>query len=197
MVHALKGTVVAISDPLVILDVGLMQLAIAVPNAFSCIIGKEITLFIHMQWNQEQGPSLYGFISELERTLFLLITSCSGIGPKIGLAILQSMNPQEFIGAIEVNDHKALSKINGIGAKKAEQIIVHLRHKVEKLLSSGAVVTSKNYSYLKDVSDALGSLNYSRPEIQGALDFIRMQENIEQLSFDQLFRTALQFLSKQ
>ena len=88
----------------------------------------------YMHWNQDNGPTLYGFNSILEKTVFLLIISCSGIGPKIGLAVLHHLEPATFVQAIIEENIKVLSSISGIGAKKAEQICVALKHKVAKLL---------------------------------------------------------------
>ena len=68
----------------------------------------------------------------------MLVIGCSGIGPKIALAVLAHLGAQGFVEVVSCGDERALSKVNGIGPKKAEQIIVQLKHKVSKLISSGA-----------------------------------------------------------
>lgn len=80
---------------------------------------------------REDAHTLYGFMSAAERDLFrLLISTVSGIGPKIALNILSGMNAVTFRGAVAGGDVKALSQISGVGRKTAERIIVELRDKI-------------------------------------------------------------------
>ena len=94
------------------------------------------------------------------------------------------------------NDQKLLSSISGIGAKKAEQIIVHLKSKIAKLVESGIDLgdhsAAKN---LKELSDVLPSLSYNRSEINDTLAYLRTHKSV-QLPFDQLLKDALSFLTK-
>ena len=150
-----------------------------------------------MHWNQENGPTLYGFNTSLEKTVFLLITSCSGIGPKIAMALLAQLGAAPFLEAVQTANESALSAVSGIGAKKAEQIIVHLKHKVAKLVESGInlgatpLLEERHY-----IGQVLKSLNYSRQEISAALNYLNDQHPTSTLAFDQLMRQALAFLSK-
>ena len=130
------------------------------------IVDKQQKIYAYLHWNQEHGPALYGFQKELDKVVFLLIIGCSGIGPRIGLAILADLGAQEFLDAIYTGNEKSLSKVSGIGAKKAEQVIVHLKHKVDQLLKSGITVASSGeHAQWSMVTDALYALNYSRSEI--------------------------------
>jgi len=92
-----------------------------------------------------------------------------------------------------------LSKVNGIGKKKAEQIAVQLKHKVTALLETGTVIMGDEQlvSHVHDVMQALQSLNYSRPEITRAMDYLKKNSTIKNASFDHLLRQALSYLSKQ
>ncbi len=159
--------------------------------------GEQVELYSYLHWNSENGPSLFAFRNELERELFLMIIECSKIGPKIALSILSQMSPEEFLEVISSGDEKKLSSVNGIGAKKAEQIIVQLKHKVAKLITSGKIKVEKgrSFSQWQNLSEALASLGYSRQEINNALGLIR-KENLQNVSFDQLLRRSLSFLSK-
>ena len=67
-------------------------------------------LHTYLHWNQEQGPSIFGFASDIEREVFLLIISCSGIGPKIGLAVLAQIGSQSFIRAVQQEDIAGLEQ---------------------------------------------------------------------------------------
>lgn len=170
---------------------------ITVPNAAVFSNGPQVTVYTYLHWNQENGPALYGFATPLEKTLFLTIISCSGIGPKLALTMLAHMSPEQLIGCIGTQDDKALSSIPGIGAKKAEQLIVSLKHKVEKLLATGITIESPsiNFKNWQELSGALTSLNYSRPEISRAVSFVK-ETTESTASFDQLLRKALSYLSK-
>lgn len=197
MLSTISGMVTASEAGLVTVDTGHLGFTINVPSTVQSIVDKNIKLFVYMHWNQEQGPSLYGFDKELDKMVFLLIISCSGIGPKIALAILSQMGGSAFIQAISQGNHDALSSISGIGEKKAEQMIVQLKHKVSKLLKSG--VEFDNAEHVMDfhnVTQVLTSLNYSRSEINNTINWLHEQNKGAAVPFDKLVRQALSFLAK-
>ena len=132
-----------------------------------------------------------------EKTTFLLIISCSGIGPKIGLAILNQLDPAIFLQAILEENIKTLSSISGIGAKKAEQICVALKHKVAKLLKDQPSLTASSASLgvWKDLMDTLSSLSYSPTEIKAAMNFLKESNLDSTTPLSQLLRKALAFLA--
>ena len=173
-------------------------LSVANPELFPK--GKPATVVVYMQWNQEQGPTLYGFYSEFEKAVFLLIIGCSGIGPKIALLILQKLSPAVFLRAIQTADMQALGSISGIGPKKAEQLIVQLKHKVAALIESGLSDTqgadTQSLEQWKNISQVLHSLNYSRTEIDQALSHLSQEGLGIEISFDVAMRKALSFLAK-
>ncbi len=196
MIGYLRGVPLNSTNPVTVLNQSGLGLEIYVVSPDLIVPGKELVLHTYFNWNQENGPSLYGFITEEEKKIFMLVISCSGIGPKIGLAVLGQMQPKDFIRAIHEQDIKSLSCVNGIGAKKAEQIIVQLKHKVADILQSGITFQDAgNMKHFKDISEALNSLNYSRQEVTKALDFLRGNSG-EDASFDHMLRQALSFLSK-
>ena len=199
MVDYFVGTVKESQDQQIVLDLGMIGIALHVPNAQYFVKGAAVTVYSYLHWNTENGPSLFGFAIPLDRTIFQVIISCSGIGPKIALAILADLGAQSFLHAISVGDDQMLSKVNGIGKKKAEQIIVQLKHKVASLLESGTVEVSdiQESSHFYDVGLALQSLNYSRPEIGRAMDYLKKNTKIDKVTFDVLLRQALSYLSKQ
>jgi Holliday junction DNA helicase RuvA len=197
MIHSLHGTIQAINDQKIILEVGPVGVAIQVPTERSFVVGKQITLQTYLHWHAENGPSLFGFATDLERTIFLLVISCSGVGPKLGLAILDQMGPQAFLQAINESNQIALSKVSGIGAKKAEQIIVQLRSKVSALIKSGVEIGANGQlEEWHSVSQVLESLNYSRTEITHAMQHLGDSCGGKAVAFDQLMRQALSFLAR-
>jgi len=198
MLHKVTGKVRRISPQTLAVSVGPIEFELAVPNSALFQDVTDGSFHTHLHWNQENGPSLYGFASELERQIFLLATSCAGIGPKVGLAVLAELGPQEFLRAIQGNDDRALSKVNGIGPKKAEHIIVQLRHKVEKLLESHPAKETgvTGAAHWPSLRTALESLGYSRLEISSTIRQLQNHEDAHQASFDHLMRGALALLSK-
>ena len=197
MITVINGTVKAVKEQSIVVDVGAFALQVAVPQESFFDVGKQVSLAAYMHWNQEQGPSLYGFNSELEKSVFLITIDCSGVGPKIGLAVLASLGAERFIEIVQAGDEKALSKVSGIGPKKAEQMIVNLKHKVAKLLDSGIKITgSAQITQWQNIQEVLESLNYSRSEITVAMKQLRESAPDVQLPFDQLIRRALGYLAK-
>lgn len=92
-------------------------------------VGKAATLHTH-QVARDDSLSLYGFASEEERDLFLHLTSVSGVGPKVAIAILSGGSPRELVRAIATGDAKRFQAVPGIGKRTAERVIVELREKV-------------------------------------------------------------------
>ena len=194
MIYELIGAVSEVQDSFVVVQVGGIGFCVnmALPN--SCEINKQIKLYTVLHWNQDHGPSVYGFKTQTERKLFKLVTGCSGIGPKMGLSVLRDLSPQELVQAIEQEDINALSKVSGIGKKKAEHIIVYLKHKIADNFAEDDSVAG-SFSHWKDVSQALSSLGYSTSETSNARAYIQKQVSKDS-SFDQVLRLALSFLSK-
>lgn len=199
MIDQIKGVITELENhalSLVIND--MIGLSVAVPDPNIYRLNQHAHLYIHFHWNQENGPALYGFKNSRDRHVFQLIISCSGIGPKIGLAVLQNMSASSFIGALMTENIEVLSSVPGIGKKKAETIILHLKDKAAKLFDAGIIDTQEAPSaqHLHEVSQTLSSLNYTKQEISAALDYVKKQEDCNSLPFDTILRKTLLFLSK-
>ncbi len=198
MIHSITGTVQARKKQAIMFAVGPICVDLLVPDESLFQIGSACTIYIHLHWNSDQGMSMYGFEKEIDKKIFLLVTSCSGVGPRIGLAVLADLGGQSFIEAVNTGDERLLSRVSGIGAKKAEQMIVQLKHKVQDLIDSGVQFQgSVGHAQWQTVSEALRALNYSRTEINQAVNFVRSKESGAKQSFDQLLRQTLSFLSRQ
>ena len=200
MVDYFSGVIKELKEQEVVLDVGGIGVALQVANAHRFAQEGIVKIYSHLHWNAENGPSLFGFSCPLERSVFRIIISCSGIGPKIALAILADLGAQSFLNAIVAENEQALSNVSGIGKKKAEQIIVQLKHKVASLVESGTVDMSEmqESSHVHDVTLALQSLNYSRQEINRAMEYVKKNIKMDnKVTFDILLRQALSYLSKQ
>jgi holliday junction DNA helicase RuvA len=196
MIGMLFGKIESVSGKSIILMVNGIGFSLSVPNVQKMEKEKETTFFTYLHWNQEKGPSLFGFQSELEKTVFLMVIECPKIGPSIALNILSSMSAEQFLEVVTSQNEAALNAINGIGAKTAEQIVMHLKRKAAKLVSSGEVATGGGFVQWQQINDVLVSLNYSKQEITKALNYLAEAHQGQEVSLDQLIRASLSFLSQ-
>ena len=103
-------------------------------------IGKEAVLYTHMNV-REDAVDLFGFSSLAELNCFKLLTSVSGVGPKVGLAILSVLSPEQVAVAVAAGDFKTLTMSQGVGNKLAQRVILELKDKL-KALGGGEEVTA-------------------------------------------------------
>ncbi|CAN5210546.1 Holliday junction branch migration protein RuvA [soil metagenome] len=197
MITSLSGIIKDCNESILTIEVNGVGYALHVPQPSLFPMGQPANVLVHMHWNSENGPSLFGFANNLERSVFLMITSCSGLGPKLAMAVLAQLGASEFLEAVQAANEDALSNVSGIGAKKAEQIIVQLKHKVAKLVESGAALgSSATLEKRHEISQVLKSLNYSPQEIRSAMAYVNEKYPQNSVAFDALIRHALAFLSK-
>ena len=134
MIYCLTGKIVKKSMSAVVLSCGgvgyYAQCPASVAGALPGV-GKEATLYTVMSVT-ENDVSLYGFATEEQQACFEMLTAVSGVGPKVGLAILSVMEPQRVALAIYAGDHKAFKAANGVGPKLAQRIVLELKDKVAK-----------------------------------------------------------------
>ena len=103
-------------------------------------IGKEAVLYTHINV-REDAVDLFGFSSLAELNCFKLLTSVSGVGPKVGLAILSVLSPEQVAVAVAAGDFKTLTMAQGVGNKLAQRVILELKDKL-KALGGGEEVTA-------------------------------------------------------
>ena len=103
-------------------------------------IGKEAVLYTNMNV-REDAVDLFGFSSLAELNCFKLLTSVSGVGPKVGLAILSVLSPEQVAVAVAAGDFKTLTMAQGVGNKLAQRVILELKDKL-KALGGGEEVTA-------------------------------------------------------
>lgn len=134
--------------------------------AYDKLVGSEFgELYTYMQV-KEDGISLYGFASVEEKTMFTKLISVSGVGPKLGIAVLSSIRLGELAAAIATSDVKRLSMAKGMGKKTAERVILELREKVSAadIAQNSATTPPTSSVGDEDAVVALMSLNFTRQE---------------------------------
>lgn len=158
--------------------------------------GDEIALRIHTHV-REDALVLYGFATVLELQIFERLISVSGIGPKLALAVLSGIEPNELVSAIRTANVSRLTGIPGIGRKIAERIGLELKDKMASFLSAemaASHVAAKGETLREDVLSALINLGYHRPLAERALD-AAFKKNSE-AGFENALKHALRELSR-
>lgn len=135
MIGFLRGRLAAKHPPALVIDVGGVGYELEAPmSTFYELpeVGTELQLYTHLVV-REDAHLLYGFASEGERRLFRDLLRVSGVGPKIGLALLSGMNVEAFLLCIESQDVESLVRVPGIGRKTAERLVVEMRDRIRAL----------------------------------------------------------------
>ena len=146
MIAYLRGKVLTTTEETVILDVnGVGYEAYCSGGAFRKItVGAVAELYTYLQV-KEDGVTLFGFESVKEKELFLKLITVSGVGPKLGIAVLATLSADELAQVIATADVKRLSTVKGLGKKTAEKIVLELHGKIsaaEIMSASGDMVST-------------------------------------------------------
>lgn len=190
---------VALPNQLVV-DVNGVGYQVSIPlgtfDQLNPIVGDEVYLLTYMHV-RETAHTLYGFATEAERDLFLLlIDRVSGIGPSLALAALSGMSVEQFKGAVVAGDVASLSKVKGLGKKTAERIVLELKDKVGVTDTWEAQAQGGGPSPVQDAELALIALGYKQAEARKAVLKARDMGGVETESSDELIKRALRLLNQ-
>lgn len=188
MIGRIRGEFVAAGADAVTVDVGGVGYEIAVTGrTFAELpgIGSEIVLHTHLHVREDQ-LALFGFTTADDRDLFRLLMGVSGIGPKVGLAILATMTANDLRRVVATDDAAALTAVPGIGKRSAQKLLLELRPKLD--VPDGDPQAS---GPLGEVRTALEGLGYQSDEISGAL-----RDLPGDLPVEELLKRSLQALGK-
>lgn len=172
MIGKLTGLLAEKQPPNLLLDVNGVGYEIEAP--MSTIydlphLGEKISLFIHLVI-REDAHLLYGFLTRRERECFRQLIKISGVGPRIALAILSGMSPDDLARAIQMEDAVAMARVPGIGKKTAERLILELRGKLGPDLGGlPAGAGTAPASAQSDIISALLALGYNEREAIAAV----------------------------
>ena len=166
MIHFLEGEIEELRDNFVVLNVGGIGFGIAITTAaYDSIKDKSGVRMSTYMAVREDAMELYGFASVPEKEVFLLLISINGIGPKAAMAILNNTTIDQLKSAIGSGDEAALTRIPGLGSKKAQRLIVELKDKFKGLsaIKGGSADMENEYT------EALVSLGFKYNEAAMAL----------------------------
>jgi Holliday junction DNA helicase RuvA len=194
----LRGRILEKQPNRIVVDVGGVGYDVLVPLSTFYGLGEagtEIVLRIHTHV-REEALALYGFGTRLEQDLFERLIGVSGIGPKVALAVLSGIEPEELVRAIERADLARLTAIPGVGKKTAERIVVELKDRLPRTASVPAHGALEEDSPMikDDVLSALINLGYHRPLAEKAVDAaVRTTRGVD---FERTLKQALRELAR-
>lgn len=175
MIALLTGKIVSKTTEQIIIDVNGVGYQVTVPLSSFYSLPEQgvITLHIHTHV-REDALLLFGFMTPIEKEMFILLLTISGIGPKVALNILSHMSCIDLRDALVNEDAKRLATLPGIGKKTAERLILELRDKIRKLSTIDPAQTQSNqYSAPIAINDdtlsALINLGYKEKQADAAL----------------------------
>lgn len=161
--------------------------------------GENVSLICHLNWRDE-GPQLFGFISETERQFFRLLTKVNKVGPKLAMNIISSDTPENLATMILSEDRKRLTSLKGVGPKLASRLIVELKDPIAKLGLAGEVTgevlraPSTYIPFESDVIEVLENLGYTSKEINKVIKQIAPEIDAE-ASIEEIIEQVLRFFS--
>ncbi|MBI1764244.1 MAG: Holliday junction branch migration protein RuvA [Acidobacteria bacterium] len=202
MIAHIAGKLIQKQPNSVIVDVGGVGYELTVPlSTFYDLgeIGADVSLRAYT-YVREDALQLFGFRTDREKQLFLLLTSVSGVGPKLAITLLSGMNADDLIRAVRDNNLARLTNIPGVGKKTAERLVVELRDKVAKLsVAAQAEPVQSDYMAVAnalsdDIVSALVNLGYQKAAAEKAVGNV-FKENAD-ASFETALKLALRALAR-
>jgi Holliday junction DNA helicase RuvA len=171
MIAAVSGEVLSRRSDHVVVDAGGVGYRLAVSSETLRTVpavGERVSLHAHLI-PRDDALALYGFATEDERELFLSLTSVSGVGPKVAMAVLSSGSVSELLRGLAAGDAKRFQAVPGIGKRTAERIIVELRERVAGELEEAASVVTTESGAREEAREGLIGLGYTPLEVERLL----------------------------
>jgi len=196
MIDQISGKIISINDNYVVLAVGGLGIKVNISANFASKLVNEdlITLVTYLNV-REDALDLYGFKNDSERNLFLMLISISGIGPKLAVSILSGVELDELKSNILSGDIKSLTSIPGVGAKTAKRIIIELKDKLSKTITTELGFEDDFASKIsKDVLSALVGLGYSESMATEVIKRIKPAKSNK--SIESLIKESLKILNE-
>jgi Holliday junction DNA helicase RuvA len=201
MIAHLRGNLLEKSPRGVIVENHGVGYEVSVPLSTFYALPDEGEVSLHVHTNvREDAITLFGFHTRVEKALFLLLVSVSGIGPRLAVGILSGMGPDELLQAVAGGDAARLRAIPGVGKKTAERIALELRDRAATLLSEQGPVdrveglpVEGDQRAVRDAVSALVNLGYPSRSAKQAVEKARRESDGADL--EALIREALRLLS--
>jgi Holliday junction DNA helicase RuvA len=192
MISSLEGKIESLGGDGAVINVGGIGFQVYMPTTALTslgIPGDDVKVYTHLHL-REDNVALYGFTSTEELWLFETLITVSGLGPRLALAMLSALNPEQITTAIATGSIEMLDMIPGIGKKVANRIILELKEKI----GAGWIATPSTETAREntDVLAALTSLGYSAAESVKAVATLPPDANLD---LEEKIRLALQYFA--
>lgn len=201
MIDRLAGTLVQCDLTEIVVDVHGLGYAVTIPmSTYDALpaVGNALVLYSHLHV-REDLLQLYGFADRVERRLFRLLITVSGIGPRLALNVLSCMSVEGFCRAIVDGDIKALTRINGLGKRSAERLIVELRERIADIEPAialgGRSETTVLTAAAQDAVAALETLGFKGDAARKTVHKLCAELPAEEQTAENLIRSALRSLN--
>ncbi len=176
MIASLRGTVAALGLDRVVVETGGVGLAVACPPRVlgDLRVGEPAHLFTTLVV-REDALTLYGFATDDERDLFDTVLGVSGIGPRLGLAMLAVLTPDEIRTAVSSEDTATLTRVPGVGRKGAQRLVLELRDRLVAPAATAPQPAGPGVAaapWADQVMAALVGLGWGAKDAAGALDAV-------------------------
>lgn len=193
MITHLRGRLIEKNPTYLIVECGgVGYLAHVSLNTFSKIKDEE-SVFIYTYLSvKEDSQTIYGFAEKLEREIFKLLISVSGVGPSIARTMLSSMSTHEIQQAIAAGDVAIIQSVKGIGAKTAQRVIIDLKDKIVKTYGLEDVSVVQSNTSKDEALIALEVLGFNSKQSEKVIDKILKEE--DSLGVEDLIKRALKNL---
>lgn len=172
MISFVRGTVVHAGVDSLVIDLGSVGVRVqCTPSAAAAVRVGEHTELLTTMVVREDGWTLFGFPEADERDTFEKVQTVSGIGPRIALALLGTLSPDDLRRAVAQSDETALTKVPGIGRKGAQRLILELTDRLGAPTGTGSAPSamSRSSTWPEAVSAGLVSLGWSARDAEGAI----------------------------
>ena len=193
MITHIQGRIVEKNPTNIVIDCNGVGYSINISlHTFSQLPSEEnVKLYTHLQV-REDSHTLYGFSSVVEREIFRLLISVSGIGASIARTMLSSLSPEQVMEAIAYNDLATIQSVKGIGSKTAQRVVLDLKDKILKVYGLEDVSTISSNTNKNEALSALETLGFARKQAEKVCNTI-VKQNPE-ASVEMIIKLALKNL---
>lgn len=169
MIALLYGPIRKLQTDHAIIDVGGVGLSVTITAATSArlSVGNDVQLFTSLVV-REDSLTLFGFLDEASRSLFELVQTVSGIGPRVAMSILGVLSPEDLGSAVAQENIAAIERVPGIGRKGAQRLILELKGKLNEISTSHSI-TAHQPPWREKLSGALMGLGFTAKEADNAI----------------------------
>ena len=206
MIARIHGRLLDVDGTYLTVDVGGVGYEIEVSAGVlqgAIAVGEPVTLHTHFVV-REDAQLLFGFASKAERDLFRAFVKLNGVGPKLALALISSLDMTTLAAAVRNNDVGLLTKVPGVGKKTAERLMLEMKSRLDMLTEAGGVPLSvvsidtsvTGMAVASEAEDALIALGYKPPEAAHAIAQVLAGSDADEHTVETLVRDALRSFAK-